>query len=306
VEALLVAVAPVVVLTAILVGTLGTAIARLAPTIGARMDGVDSVSDFIRAVPHVVALTTAGSFGYDVIAIYALAVVVGTARAAGRAIVGDRVPAMFIVASAERALPRVLTWFGVCAVVVVVFAGLGLLAFLASSEASQRIAYISIVALVAGIVGAAVDVVVALNLGFVMPAMMLEPRTADPSTGVVTAGPSRSWKLTTGRAWRTFGITWLIGLLAGLAPGIISATLNLGESLTTVPIGGRAVYVVAYTIYFTVVVGLYQVAVMVQTICQTVLYTDARIRDEGLAPAILDHAANGSPADPWVRWHERY
>lgn len=315
-EALLVAVAPVVVLTAILVGTLGTAIARLAPTIGARMDGVDSVSDFIRAVPHVVALTTAGSFGYDVIAIYALAVVVGTARAAGRAIVGDRVPAMFIVASAARALPRVLTWFGVCAVVVVVFAGLGLLEFLASSEASQRIAYISIVALVAGIVGAAVDVVVALKLGFVMPAMMLEPRTADPSTGVVTAGPSRplglihaarrSWKLTTGRAWRTFGITWLIGLLAGLAPGIISATLNLGESLTTVPIGGRAVYVVAYTIYFTVVVGLCQVAVMVQTICQTVLYTDARIRDEGLAPAILVHAANGSPADPWVRWHERY
>ena len=312
----LVAVAPIVVLTAILVGILGIAIARLAPTIGARMDGVNSVGDFIRAVPHVVALTTAGSFGYVVIAICALAVIVGTARAAGRAIAGDRVPAMFIVGSAARALPRVLTWVGVCAVVVVVFAGLGLLAFLASNEASQRIAYFSIVALVAGLVGFAAEVVFVLKLEFLVPAMMLEPRTADPSTGVVTAGRSRplglihaarrSWKLTTGRAWRTFGITLLIGLLAGLAPGIISEILNVGVSLTTVAIGGRAVYVVAYTIYFTVVVGLYQVAVMVQTISQTVLYTDARIRDEGIAPAILDHAATGSPADPWVRWHERY
>ncbi|HEY8790990.1 MAG TPA: hypothetical protein VIM10_17925 [Actinopolymorphaceae bacterium] len=312
----LVAVAPVVVLTAILVGTLGTAIARLAPTLGDRMDGVDSVSGFIRAVPHFLALTTAGSLGYSVIAIYAFAVVVGTARAAGRAIVGDHVPAMFIVQSAARALPRVLTWIGVWAVVVLVFAAMGLLAFLASSESSQRIAYSGIVALVAGLVGVAADAVFALKLGFVIPAMMLEPRTADPCTGVVTAGPARplglihaarrSWKLTTDRVWRTFGITLLIGLLVGLAPAIINQILSVSASVTTAAIGGPAVYVIAYTIYLTAVAGLYQVAAMVQTIGQTVLYTDARIRDEGLAQAILDHAANGSPADPWVRWHERY
>jgi len=53
-------------------------------------------------------------------------------------------------------------------------------------------------------------------------------------------------------------------------------------------------------------VGLDLLAVMIQTLGQTVLYTDARIRDEGIAPAILDNAETGSPADPWVRWHERY
>lgn len=312
----LVAIVPAVALTAILVATLGTVIARLAPTLADRMDGVDSVGDFFRAVPHFFALTIGGSLGYIIIATYCLAVLAGTARAAGRAIAGDRVPALYIVQSAVRAAPRVLTWIGVCAVLASVVAGLGLLAFVASSETSQRIAYVGILALVVGVVGAAIQVVYALKLEFLVPAMMLEPRSADPSTGVVASGSSRplgliqaarrSWRLTTGRVWRTVGITLLIGMPVGIGPGIVSNVVNVATSLLTVSVHGPVVYVVAYTIYFTVVVGLYLAAAMVQTIGQTVLYTDARIRDEGIAPAILDHASTGSPADPWVRWHERY
>lgn len=312
----LVAAAPVAVLTAMLVGTLGTVIARLGPTISDRIDDVDSFGDFVRAVPHFTALIMAGTLGYFVIAVYALAVIVGTARAAGRAIAGDRVPAMYIVQSAGRALPRVLTWVGICVVAALVVAALGLLAFVALSETSQRIAYFGIVALVVGLVAIAFEVVFVLKLEFLIPAMMLEPRTADPSTGVVTSSSSRplgliqaarrSWTLTNGRVWRTVGISLLLALLVGLAPGIINEILNLATSLITAAVDGRVVYVLGYTAYFTVVVSLNVLAVMAQTIGQTILYADARIRDEGVAPAILDHAETGSPADPWVRWHERY
>ncbi len=313
---ILVAIAPAMALTAILVATLGTVIARLGPTIVERMHDVDSIGAFVRAVPHFTALVMSGSLGYALIGMYCLAVLAGTARTAGRAIAGDHVPAMSIVSGAVRALPRVLTWIGICAVLAVVVAALGLLAFVASSETSQRIAFVSIVALVVGLVGFALQVVLALKLGFLVPAMMLEPRAADPSTGVVSSNPARplgllraarrSWELTTGQVWRTFGIGLLIGLLAAVAPAVISEILNVASSLLTATARSAAVYVIAYTLYFTLVVGLNLLAVMVQAIGQTVLYTDARIRDEGIGPAILDHAGTGSPADPWVRWHERY
>jgi hypothetical protein len=313
---ILVAVAPAVGLTAILVATLGAVVARVGPTIGDRVEDVGSVGEFIDAVPQAVPVAIAGSLGYALIGAYALAVVAGTARAAGRAITGDRVPATFIIRSAGRALPRVLTWIGIVAVFVVGVAAFGLLAFLASSETSQRVAYIGIVVLVAAVVSVAAQVLFALKLSLLVPAMMLEPRSADPASGVVSAGPARalglvqaarrSWKLTTGRVWRTFGITLLIGLAVGIAPAVLGEILNLGTSLSTGVVGGSAIYVVAYTLYFAVVVGLNLAAAMVQTIGQTVLYTDARIRDEGISQAILDHASTGSPADPWVRWHERY
>lgn len=313
---LLVAVAPAVVATALLVATLGTVIAGLAPSIEDRVEDVDSVSEFLDAVPQVVTLTIVGSLGYLLIAVYALAIVAGTARAAGGAIAGDRLAPTAIVRSAGHALPRVLTWMVIVAVFVIAVSGLGVLAFLASSETSQRVAYIGTVVVVAAVVGFAAQVVFSLKLILLVPAMMLEPRSADPSTGAVSAGPARtlgllqaarrSWKLTTGRVWRTFGITLLIGLAVGVAPAVLSQILNLGSSFSTGVVGGRAVYVIAYTVYFSAVVGLNLVAAMAQTIGQTVLYTDARIRDEGVSQAILDHAATGSPADPWVRWHERY
>jgi len=313
---ILVAVAPAMAATAIVVTSLGTVIGRLSPTIGNRLDTVDSVSDFIRAVPHLWAMVAGASLGYALIGIYALAVIAGTARSAGRAITGDRVPATHIVRSGARALPRVLTWVAVCAVPVVVVAALGLLAFVASSETSQRIAYFGILALVVAIVGSAVQIVFVLKLEFLIPAMMLEPRSADPATGVVTSGPSRplglihaarrSWTLTTGRVWRTFGITLLMSVLVSAGPAVVNQIVNVATSVVTTASRSAAVFVIAYAVYFTLVVGLNLIAVMVQTIAQTVLYTDARIRDEGVAPAILDHAETGSPADPWVRWHERY
>jgi hypothetical protein len=121
-----------------------------------------------------------------------------------------------------------------------------------------------------------------IKLVFVAPTLMLERRTLG--RGIV-----RAWTLVRGRFWRTFGILLLLTFIVQTAAGVVTAPFNLGAIFagTLVNPTGDA------TADLTVLIGTNLVAVALGAVvgavgavltsaAATLLYVDARMRDEGL------------------------
>ncbi|WP_303708229.1 MULTISPECIES: glycerophosphoryl diester phosphodiesterase membrane domain-containing protein [Microbacterium] len=107
----------------------------------------------------------------------------------------------------------------------------------------------------------------------------------------------RSWRLTRGRFWVAFGVTFLISLIMGLAMQVVSfPTAMLSSFLGTViaPTGASepsAVvgYVFALLAPQILLLILQAIAIVVQSTGGVLVYLDCRMRYEGLDQALLSH-----------------
>jgi hypothetical protein len=179
-------------------------------------------------------------------------------------------------------LPALLLVGGLVALVVLAFThgsnGLGAVGVLVTTAACTAI------------------VVVGVRLTMAAPALVLE------DIGIVAA-LRRSWALTQGRFWRTFGVLLVAGILVGVVQQVVTFGFQVVGLLLAVAVGatlgpdtGPAVSAVL-SMSFSVV-GMLLAAMVAQPFTAAVtalLYTDARIRKEGFDLALV-RAATGLQA----------
>ena len=123
----------------------------------------------------------------------------------------------------------------------------------------------------------------------------------------------RSWSLTTGSFWRTFGILILVAVIIQVVQGIIATPLQVVASFASVlisPNGGdqttgivTALVVYIVTILFAVVFGAIGAVALAAT--PALLYIDLRMRTEGLDLELsrfveARQAGDASVVDPYL------
>jgi len=112
--------------------------------------------------------------------------------------------------------------------------------------------------------------VLSVKLSFTVPAIAVEG--LRPFAAI-----RRSWALTRGRFWRTFGIQFLASVIAQIAASVISQVLSIvgliisTDNPTVAMVGVLAVSLLASMLTLPLVAGV-----------TALVYTDARIRGEGL------------------------
>jgi len=107
----------------------------------------------------------------------------------------------------------------------------------------------------------------------------------------------RSWRLTRGRFWNTFGVIFLVNLIMSTAVGVVSMPLSLLSSLlipVVAPTGETEASAVIAMIFATVapqllVYVLQAVAIVVQCAAAAFIYLDCRMRYEGLDHSLISY-----------------
>lgn len=192
----------------------------------------------------------------------------------------------------RRMVPRLT---GLCLVLlvpsVVVFGGIIALVAVAFSNDATGAGLLLLLALAAA---AVLYVFVAIRLVLATPALVLE------ELGVVAA-LRRSWGLTAGRFWRTFGVLLVAGLLVAVVQQVLSVAFQvlggiLGAVFVSPSDDDGALF--ALVILAVSLLGVALSALVTQPFSAAVsalLYTDERIRKEGFDLALSRAAASAPP-----------
>jgi hypothetical protein len=143
------------------------------------------------------------------------------------------------------------------------------------------------IAVLIGILGGfallAVAIWIGTKLTLVSSALMIERLSLG-------AAIARSWRLTTGAFWRTFGIQLLVSVIINVALQVISAPLSLLSPLLLVlldPNGQNQSSTIGVSIAITVLAAAVTlvfgaIGAVVQAATSALIYVDRRIRTEGL------------------------
>ena len=145
----------------------------------------------------------------------------------------------------------------------------------------------AVVAVLAGIFGGLALVAVFAWLGTkltLVPSALMVERLS------LRGAISRSWQLTNGFFWRTFGILVLVAAILGVASQVISAPLGLlGPFLTTLvdpqgQVGGAAIALgrILAVLAVVVTVTFQSITAVISAAATALVYLDLRIRREGL------------------------
>lgn len=138
--------------------------------------------------------------------------------------------------------------------------------------------------------------------------LLLVPSVLVLERAPLRAALVRSWRLTRGRFWNTFGVMLLIGLIMSTAVSVVSMPLSLLASLF-VPVIAPTGSDEASEFVATIIVGvapqllvyvLQAVAVVVQCAAATFIYLDCRMRYEGLDHSLITYLERrdlDTPAD---------
>ncbi|WP_156762222.1 hypothetical protein [Microbacterium karelineae] len=125
-------------------------------------------------------------------------------------------------------------------------------------------------------------------------------------------GIRRSWELTRGRFWSTFGVVVLLYLITNVASSIVSGVFSLVSPLITstlIPLGMGESTSAAATVIGIVVIALTSIvsfaigAIMLIVLSAggTLAYIDARMRDEGIDLRMRRYVdAGGAAEDPYT------
>lgn len=183
-------------------------------------------------------------------------------------------------------------------------------------------------ALVAGGVGGSVELIGAVVLSVVLIALACVPLVVWLTTKLLLV-PSvlvlerarfreafvRSWRLTRGRFWVAFGVTFLIGAIMGLAMQVVSIPMALLSTLvgsvvapTGAPEPGAVVgYVLTLLAPQVLLLALQAITLVVQSTGSALVYLDCRMRYEGLDQTLIAYVerrdlgwADGQLGDPYA------
>ncbi|WP_255305136.1 hypothetical protein [Microbacterium sp. 3J1] len=107
----------------------------------------------------------------------------------------------------------------------------------------------------------------------------------------------RSWRLTRGRFWIAWGVTFLIGAIMGVAMQLVSLPVTLLSSMlggVIAPTGSMDTsaimgFVFALLAPQILLLVLQAITLVVQSTAGTLVYLDSRMRYEGLDQALISH-----------------
>ena len=177
--------------------------------------------------------------------------------------------------------------FGVIVIVFLVIAG-----FVAGGLGGSGEAIVGVVILVALIVVATIPLVVWLTTKLLLVPSILVLERAKFRDAIV-----RSWRLTRGRFWVAWGVTFLIGAIMGVAMQLVNLPASiLGSMLGNVlaPTGSMDSseiigFVFALLAPQILLLVLQAITLVVQSTAGTLVYLDSRMRYEGLDQALISH-----------------
>lgn len=258
----------------------------------------------------------AGSVGVIILSalVPAALAVVGSAILQGvislevaRATLGEKLRLPGLWRAAKGRIGALIGWSGILVAVVVVAISI------AAVLIGLIVAFGGVVGLIAGVLlglalgaGAiALAVWLGTKLSLVPSALMLERLP-------LRAAVARSWSLTKGYFWRTFGILILVSAIIYVVSSIVSTPLQLVVSFGTTfldPNGSNgglitgAIVIYVLTIIFGVVFGA--IGAVVQAATPALLYIDIRMRKEGLDLELsrfveARQAGDASVQDPYL------
>ncbi|MDF2555899.1 MAG: hypothetical protein K0R60_1794, partial [Microbacterium sp.] len=168
---------------------------------------------------------------------------------------------------------------------------------------------------VAGVIAAILIVLAAIPVViFFTTKLFLVPEVLVLEGGGVFAAIGRSWRLTRGRFWKTFGIWILIQFTFGIIAQVVGIPFSLLSGLLSSVIAPTGAAEPSAVIGLLATAGLTQivtlliqsVALVVGASAGTLVYVDARMRTEGLDHDLQSYVeqrqAGAGLADPY-RWH---
>ncbi|MDF2146538.1 glycerophosphoryl diester phosphodiesterase membrane domain-containing protein [Knoellia sp. p5-6-4] len=211
----------------------------------------------------------------------------------GEAVLGRNVTMGETWGRTRRFLPRLV---GLCAILVVpptvvfgLLVALAIWGFVDGAPAAGVLGVVAVLCL------AVATTWLGIRLALATPALVLE------DLGVI-ASLRRSWRLTPGLFWRTFGILLASSMLIGVVQYVLSFALQLGGmvlglALDSMVSGGGAEAAAGLVVAGASVLGSLLSGVLTQPFLAAVLallYTDARIRKEGFDLALARAAADAA------------
>jgi hypothetical protein len=169
------------------------------------------------------------------------------------------------------------------AIAVAVVVLVGAIVLVVATLGNVGVAIAVLIGILGGFALLAVGIWIGTKLTLVSSALMIERLT-------LRAAIARSWRLTTGAFWRTFGIQLLVAVIINVALQVISAPLSLlsplllmlldpnqqNQSSTIAVSIGITVLAAAVTLVFGAI------GAVVQAATSALIYVDRRIRTEGL------------------------
>jgi hypothetical protein len=235
----------------------------------------------------------AGAFAMTILAAFVPAVlsVIGTAILQGiialevaRATIGEKLRLRGLWRSARGRVGALIGWslLVVAVVVVALIVVVVLIVIVATVGGSLGIAVAVIIGFIAFGGAAMLAGWLSTRLAFVPSALMLERLSIRDAV-------KRSWSLSTGYFWRTFGILLLVSVILNVVSSILSAPLGLLSGLGATLINpngsddaafGIAIVVLLLSSVVAIVFGA--VSAVIQTAAAALVYLDLRMRKEGL------------------------
>ncbi|PJJ61688.1 hypothetical protein [Compostimonas suwonensis] len=185
----------------------------------------------------------------------------------------------------RRAAPRIgalLAWVllvGVVAIAALVVAAIPVVALFAAGPDLLVVAILVTLLVIAGLIVLGVWLGTKTSL---VPSVIVLERAS------IGRAVRRSWSLTTGHFWRTFGAEILVYAIISAVTQVVSIPFNLLFTFSGVLIDpngsgdGIAFVIGSYVLYLLVSVVLGAVAAVVQSAVVAVIYIDLRMRTEGL------------------------
>lgn len=260
----------------------------------------------------------AGSFGLIALAGLATAAlsVIGGAILQGilvlevaRGALGEKLRLRQLWRLAKGRIGALIGWSMLIALAIIVGIGLLVLVIVLLAATLGNVgAGLGVLVGVLGSIGfAVVWVWLSTKLALVPSALMLE-RTS------IRGAVARSWSLTRGYFWRTFGILLLVAFIVNTAVQIVSTPIGFvgGILLALIdPTGSNSQTAIAVTVIVTVIsllvtVALGALAAVIQAATPALLYVDLRIRKEGLDLELIRfieqrQAGGAEQPDPYRR-----
>lgn len=192
------------------------------------------------------------------------------------------------------------------AIAVAVIALVGTIVLLAATAGTVGVIFAVLLGILGGFALIAAGIWVGTKLSLVSSALVIERLSLG---GAI----ARSWRLTTGAFWRTFGIQLLVAVIINVALQVISAPLSLLSPLLLTlidPNGQNQPSTIAVSIGITLLAAAVTlvfgaIGAVVQAATSALIYIDRRIRTEGLdldLARVVEarQAGTGNLADPYL------
>lgn len=263
--------------------------------------GISSILRLENAAQEDQSAIVAGSVGLGVVSAL-LAVFLGIVANAilqgvlvlevSRAALGEKLTLRGLLALAKGRIGALVGWSALVSVALLIVLGIlvALIWLMVTTLGAVGILFGVLLGLFGGFALLALGVWLGTKLSLVPSVLMIERLS-------LTEAVRRSWTLTDGFFWRTFGIQLLVGAIVGIAMNIVVAPFSIigpivlvlldpnGTGSTTAIVAG----VVFSVLQLIVTLVLSAVGAVIQTSASALIYLDLRMRKEGLYLDLARH-----------------